>query len=100
VLTGLAQSLLSFIWGVCVDWLGTVTSVVYLRVCVDWLGTVTSIKRSLIVVHLGLCVDWIGTVTSIKVDCLITVNSVVYLGVWGLTGFTQSLQSFIWGDGG
>jgi hypothetical protein len=111
-LTGLAQSLQSFIWGVCVDWLGShfcrlsggyvltglaVTSVVYLRVCVDWLGTVTSIKRSLIVVHLGLCVDWIGTVTSIKVDCLITVNSVVYLGVWGLTGFTQSLQSCIWG---
>jgi hypothetical protein len=29
-LTGLAQSLQSFIWGVCVDWLDTVTSVVYL----------------------------------------------------------------------
>ena len=54
-----------FIWGVCVDWLGTVTSiksrwiVVYLGgggrgvVCVDWLGTVTSIKSSWIVVYLG-----------------------------------------------
>ena len=53
MLTGLAQSLLSFIWGVCVDWLGTVTSVVYLGVCVDWIGTVTSIKSSLIVVSGG-----------------------------------------------
>ena len=48
-----------FIWGVCVDWLGTVTSiksswiVVYLGVCVDWLGTVTSIKSRWIVVYLG-----------------------------------------------
>ena len=31
-----------------------------------------------------------------EVDWLDTVTSIVYLGVWGLTGLTQSLQSFIW----
>ena len=45
-------------------------------VCVDWLGTVTSIKSSWIVVYLGgVCVDWLGTVTSIKSSWI-----VVYLG--------------------
>ena len=43
-LTGLTQSLQSFIWGMGIDWLDTVTSVVYLGCMeVDWLGTVTSI---------------------------------------------------------
>ena len=47
-------------------------------VCVDWLGTVTSIKSSWIVVYLGgggVCVDWLGTVTSIKSSWI-----VVFLG--------------------
>ena len=30
-------------------------------------------------------------------EWLDTVTSVVNLGAWGLTGLTQSLQSFIWG---
>jgi hypothetical protein len=47
-----------------------------MSVCVDWLGTVTSIKSSWIVVYLGgLCVDWLGTVTSIKSSWI-----VVYVG--------------------
>ena len=59
-------------------------------VCVDWLGTVTSIKSSCIVVYLGggrVCVDWLGTVTSIKSSWI-----VVYLGGYALTGLGQSLQ--------
>ena len=59
-------------------------------VCVDWLGTVTSIKSSWIVVYLGggrVCVDWLGTVTSIKSSWI-----VVYLGGYALTGLGQSLQ--------
>ena len=48
--------------------------------CVDWLGTVTSIKSRWIVVYLGgggggVCVGWLGTVTSIKSSWI-----VVYLG--------------------
>ena len=58
----------------------------------------------------GNGVDWLETVTSVylgdmEVDWLDTVTSVVYMGggggggVWGLTGLTQSLQSFILGYG-
>ena len=43
-LTGLTQSLQSFIWGMGIDWLDTVTSVDYLGgMGVDWLDTVTSV---------------------------------------------------------
>ena len=31
-------------------------------------------------------------------EWLVTVTSVVYLGGMALTGLTQSLQSFIWGE--
>ena len=61
-------------------------------VCVDWLGVVTSINSSWIVVYLGgggerVCVDWLGTAISIKSSWI-----VVYLGVYVLTGLGQSLQ--------
>ena len=56
-------------------------------VCVDWLGTVTSIKSRWIVVYLGVCVDWLGTVTSVKSSWI-----VVYLGGYVLTGLGQLLQ--------
>ena len=58
-------------------------------VCVDWLGIVTSIKSSWIVVYLGggVCVDWLGTVTSIKSSWI-----VVYLGGYVLTGLGEILQ--------
>ena len=58
-------------------------------VCVDWLGTVTSIKSRWIVFYGGggVCVDWLGTVTSIKSRWI-----VVYLGGYVLTGLGQSLQ--------
>ena len=120
-LTGLAHSLQSFIWGVwkstgltkslqsCirggmgVNWLDTVTPVLYLgggevwdlngltqslqsfvwEVCVDWLGTVTA------VVYLGwYAVDWLDSHFSrlyggMGVGWLDTVTSVVYLGGGG-----------------
>ena len=60
-------------------------------VCVDWLGIVTSIKSSWIVVYLGggggVCVDWLGTVTTIKSSWI-----VVYLGGYVLTGLGEILQ--------
>ena len=46
--------------------------------------------------------DWLDTVISVVyrrglgVDLLDSVTSVVYLGAWGLTGLTESFQSFIW----
>jgi hypothetical protein len=79
-LTGLAQSLHSFVWGYGVDWLGTITSFVYLGV---W-GLTGLIVTS--VVYLGgMEVEWLDTVTSVVflvgmgVDWLDTVTSVVYL---------------------
>ena len=58
-LTGLAQSLQSFIWGV-VDWLGTFTSVVYMGGM-----AFTGLAQSLHSFIWGYGVDWLGTVTSV-----------------------------------
>ena len=95
-MTGLAQSLQSFIWGYGVDWLDSHFSRCSGGMEVDWLDTVTSVVylgvwglTGLIVTSVvylgGMEVEWLDTVTSvvflgcIGVDWLDTVTAVVYL---------------------
>ena len=84
-LTGLTQSLQSFIWGMGINWLDTVTSVLFYW---GFGGTLTLHSHfSRLSGGMGLT----GLTQSLQ--------SFIW-GVWGLIGFTQSLQSSIWGYGG
>jgi hypothetical protein len=61
-----------------VDWLETVTSVVYLGgMGIDWLHTLTGLTQLIQSFIWGMGIDWLDTVTS-----------VVFLGVWRYTDFT------------
>ena len=65
-----------------VDWLDTVTSVVYLGGGGVW--GLTGLPRSLQSFIWDVCVDWLGTVTS-----------VVYLRGMGLTGLTVTAVVYV-----
>jgi hypothetical protein len=73
-----------------VDWLETVTSVVYLGgMGIDWLQTLTGLTQSLQSFIWGMGIDWLDTLNGFTQS----LQSII-LGVWGLTGHKLYILRF------